>query len=61
MFLNKFLIIAWLFQVQSTIALESDETNNVNTCNLPQSLIKEIDSYEPFVHTIINETLYGSF
>ncbi|XP_076481046.1 carboxypeptidase Q-like isoform X2 [Bombus vancouverensis nearcticus] len=62
MFLSiKFLIIAWLFRLQFAIALESDETNSVNTCNLPQSLIQEIDSYEPFVHAIINETLYGSF
>lgn len=62
MFLSiKFLIITWLFRLQFAIALESDETNSVNTCNLPQSLIQEIDSYEPFVHAIINETLYGSF
>lgn len=62
MFLSiKLLIITWLFRLQFMLALESDETNSVNTCDLPQSLIQEIDSYEPFVHAIINETLYGSF
>jgi len=32
-----------------------------NICQLPKSLIEEIDSYAPTVQRIINETLEGSF
>lgn len=61
MWLVADLILVWLFQVQFTIAVDNTETNNVNTCYLPNYLIQEIESYRPLVQSIINETLSGSF
>lgn len=57
----KFLIIKWLLGLQFVILVDSEETNDVNTCNLPESLTREIDAYAPLVRVIINETVSGSF
>ncbi|XP_017789701.1 PREDICTED: carboxypeptidase Q-like [Habropoda laboriosa] len=61
MWLVTNLILTWLLQLQFVIATDSIETNNVNTCDLPKSLVQELESYKPFVQAIINETTLGSF
>lgn len=39
----------------------ASRTPEEHACNLPKSLIEEIDSYAPMVQRIINETMRGSF
>ncbi|PBC27121.1 Plasma glutamate carboxypeptidase [Apis cerana cerana] len=51
---TKLLIVVWLLRLHSILA-------TVISCQLPQSLLNEIDSYEPVVRAIINEALNGSF
>lgn len=58
---TTFLVIVWISQIQFAVEGSNVETNDVNTCSLPQALIDEIDSYGPLVQRIINETLSGSF
>ncbi|XP_043793848.1 carboxypeptidase Q-like isoform X1 [Apis laboriosa] len=58
---TKFLIVVWLLRLHSILAAVNRNVNNVISCQLPQSLLNEIDSYEPVVRAIINEALNGSF
>ncbi|XP_053975914.1 carboxypeptidase Q-like [Hylaeus volcanicus] len=57
----KIFIITWIFQIQLIITLASIEDNEVNKCQLPAKLIREIDSHSTIVEAIINETLSGSY
>lgn len=55
---TKLLIVVWLLRLHSILAAVN---RNIISCQLPQSLLNEINSYEPVVRTIINEALNGSF
>lgn len=57
----KFLIVTLLFRLRFAIAVNIEERNSVNSYHSLKNLLREIDSYEPVVRTIINETLFGSF
>lgn len=56
---EKILIFGWLLCVRPT-AMEK-LINMDDNCQLPDTLIQEIDSYAPIVERIINETVEGSF
>lgn len=56
----KIRIFTWLLLIQFATTVDISNNNN-NTCNLPTSLIQEIDSYGPLVQSILNATLAGSF
>lgn len=58
---TKLLIVVWLLRLQSILAADNREVNSVISCQLPQSLLNEIDSYKPVVRAIMNEALNGSF
>lgn len=55
-FLLSNCLISWCY-------CETAKILNTETCenNLPQNIIKEIDSYAPVVNRIINETMFGTF
>lgn len=55
---TKLLIVVWLLRLHSILATVN---RNIISCQLPQSLLNEINSYEPVVRAIINEALNGSF
>lgn len=55
---TKLLIVVWLLRLHSILAAVN---RNIISCQLPQSLLNEINSYEPVVRAIINEALNGSF
>ena len=57
----KFLIVTLLFRLRFAIAVNNKERNSVNSCHSLKNLLRVIDSYEPVVRAIINETLFGSF
>lgn len=57
---TKLLIAVWLLRL-SILAAGNREVESVISCQLPQSLLHEIDSYEPVVRAIMNEALNGSF
>ncbi|XP_043793918.1 carboxypeptidase Q-like [Apis laboriosa] len=57
----KFLIVTLLFRLRFAIAVNIEERNSINSYHSLKNLLREIDSYEPVVRTIINETLFGSF
>lgn len=58
---EKIFIFAWLLHVLPiTMTNHVVDRQNIN-CQLPNTLIEEIDSYAPIVQRIINETLEGSF
>ncbi|KAL6434069.1 hypothetical protein ACFW04_005905 [Cataglyphis niger] len=58
--MEKIIIFVWLLCIR-TMILSSVIEKKHNTCHLPKSLIKEIDSYAPIVKSIIHEATKGSF
>ncbi|XP_076295596.1 carboxypeptidase Q-like [Lasioglossum baleicum] len=58
----RLLFIACLVRMHFVISLDVTTRRNASaSCNLSPKLLEEIQSYGPLVHTIINETLSGSF
>lgn len=60
---TKLLIVVWLLRLHSILAavVVDRQVDNVSSCNLPEPLLKEIDSYEIIARAIMNEALKGSF
>lgn len=60
---TKLLIVVWLLRLHSILAavVVNRQVDNVSSCNLPEPLLKEIDSYEIIARAIMNEALKGSF
>lgn len=59
---NLILVINLLFIGTRGIYINrSTDDNSIDTCSLPDNLVKEIDSYEETVNGIVNTAINGSF